>query len=99
MEADWHDMATAPKDRKILLMDANEDVFEGEWYRDDFIRIQNENLAFAVAWTDLPKPLALKRCEPCDTEGMDEDGNTCKKCNGYGLVRVDGKPWNLECSW
>jgi hypothetical protein len=95
MKADWQDMSTAPKDRKILLTDGDE-VFEGEWDRRDFIRLQNENLAFAKGWMEMPDPLEIERCETCDTCGTDDNGKKCEACKGHGVIRADGKPWGFE---
>ena len=94
MKADWQDMSTAPKNRTILLTDG-EIVFEGEWSGRNFIRLQNENLAFAVGWMEMPEPMEVVTCKKCDGCGFLYEGKetTCPDCKGHAVLRADGQPW------
>ena len=85
----WKSMDIAPKDTNIILSDG-EDVFEGYWINSNteaFVRADNENLAFAICWQELPALPKHKICEDCE-DGGNKDGSECKVCKGHVFLWV-----------
>ena len=82
--SNWKSMDIAPKDANIILSDG-EDVFEGYYIKSDFVRADNENLAFAIYWQELPELPKHKICTDCQ-DGCNKDGSECKTCKGHVFI-------------
>ena len=53
----WQPIETAPTDRHIsILLTDGENVFEGYYVDNEWVKATNENLSFATHWMPLPSP-------------------------------------------